>query len=691
MRTEELNRPMRRKTALRVALVAVVAAVVASLLTSSANAAGEAKVDKPDVVVLGMDTVSVNWPAVTDATSYEVEYKTSGGSWREFTETAPNVNTDTVAYIDGLTRKTSYYVRVRALGADPVRFPGGKSLWSETSSKATPNYEYGSVAGMDATNIGSTSVEFAWVFNPETLGTPGWRIRYEAAGHPAKVKDFGSDSNGKITGLAKNTTYSFKVASLLPADLPGEGTQPAVRVGPYSKTVKVKTYNYPVEPPTNVKMAVGGQQSRSIKLQWDAPTGFGVGDIYQVHYAKSSSMKGAKTVNGTGAPELQVNGLDPNVNYFMRVRVVRSGSARSSLSDVIQTKTPSARGTVSGTVGGPASAKNLVVVAFGESGDYNKNNLVEQADVDNGGNWSMRLRPGSYTIFVTHVGQPNVTSLWFRAGTAGTPIRGDATKFSVAENGNYPNKDVTLGAGGTISGIVYGDVDRSDIRPDSRDPLKGVDVAVRSCWSELSGKNVNRDVIAMTDTDDSGNYSLTGIPDGDYWMRYVYNSGDGFEAAATAVRLSGGKVVDARPSGTDSVTGQPVSCEALSNGSQIAQVNPVLEVRDYRKRYSISVSGSRKVGSTLKAKTNKYLGASYGASTSHSRVSWKWKRGSTVLATGNSFDNGWPPRDYCSSVRCYPPYKVKRSDRGHKLTLEVTYSLYGYKTVVKKYTTSTIK
>ncbi len=691
MPAEELIRPMSGRTRYRLVLVAIVAAVVASLLSSTANAADDGRVNKPSVNVLGMDTVEVRWDAVTGATAYEVAYKTSSGSWRTFTEKAPNVNSDTLAYVDDLTRKTSYYFRVRALGLDPVLYTDGKGAWSETSSKATPNYEYGSVSGMEPTNIGSTSMEFSWVFNPETLGTPGWRISYSASGHPTKVKDFGSDSNGKITGLAKNTTYSFKVASLLPADLPGEGTQPAVRVGPYSKSIKVKTYNYPVEPPTNVKMAAGGQQSRSIRLQWDAPVGFGVTDKYEVHYAKSSSMKGAVKVVGTNATELDVTGLSPNINYFMRVRVIGPSGTRSSLSDVIQTKTPSARGTVSGTVNGPADRDDLVVVAYGESGDYNKTNLVEQAEVDGSGQWTMRLRPGLYTIFVTHVGQPNITSLWFKSGTNGVPSRENAEKFTVSENGNHGGKNVTLGVGGEISGVVRGNIDGSDIRPDGVDDLKDVDITVRSCFSELSGKNVNRDVIAMTETDASGGYSLNGIPDGDYWMRYVYNSGDGFDAAATAVRLSGGKVVDARPAGDDSVTGQPVSCEALTTNSPIAQVNPVLEVRDYRKRYSISVSGSRRVGSTLKAKTNKYLGASYGASTSHSRISWKWKRGSTTLATGNSFDNGWPPRDYCSSIRCYPPYKVKKSDRGHKLTLEVTYSLYGYKTVVKKYTTSKIK
>ena len=210
-------------------------------------------------------------------------------------------------------------------------------------------------------------------------------------------------------------------------------------------------------------------------------------------------------------------------------------------------------------------------------------------------------------------------------------------------------------------------------------PLPAVDVTARSCWSELVGKRYDRDVMAVTTTDNNGAYTLDGLPDGAYWLRYIYKSGDGFGASATAVKIKANKVVSHLEAGE--------SCLSMPDRYTNASINVVMEPKDFRKKYSIHVYGKRKVGTTLKTKFNKWLGSQYGSSATRSRMEWVWTRNGVEIpgTSGNTHDNGYPPDDYCSAIRCYPRYKLTSKDRRKYISLKVTYSDYGYITQTKTY------
>jgi len=742
----------------RFGLVAIGAAVVAALLSVSASAADVPLKATP--TVLGYDTVEVNWVADPAAQSYTIQYSTSRTSgFKTYTEYDPatkktpnKVFTGTRGYVGGLSAGKGYYFTVTSYASSDGSGPALKT-GDPTPTKAVPAYEYGKVDGVAVSNVGSTFAEVEWVFNEPVLGTPGWRVKATNTKDSSDIvyTDVGSDPIAKVGGagtetyrfvngvrvdigstkLRKNSTYAIKVASLLPAVTQevtdpdtGEAQDveliPAVRVGPYSKTTSVKTSNYPIEPPTDIKMPV--QESTRIGLTWTAPDNMPTGYRYQIQYALDASMKKSLVTFGTKFSTAQgtVTGLKANVNYFMRVRVIdANGAAMSALSDVIQTKTPSARGTITGKVNGaPDNNRDVVVVAYATNDrlntEQNAGNLVEQAEVDASGNYSMRLRPGVYQIYVTYTGDKNYTSLWAKKGSAGMLERSNPRTGQNAEKITISTADtavtaapkpvppVTLGAGGTIKGTVYGIVEKSPRHGGGREALRNVDVAVRSCFSEKVGKFTNRDVIAQAQTNSQGQYTFNGIPDGSYWLRFIYNSStvgkwdtaygdnlsdnDGFLPGAMTVRVKNQQVVEALSAdGTNSclTVGDNVS------GSPIVQVNPKLAGdADYRKRYAIHIYGTRKVGVTLTTKVNKWIASQYGTSATHAHVDWQFLRGSKIVSSGSSTGAG---SGNCDFIRCTPKYKLTKADKGKVITLKVTYYRYGYKTVTKSKKTTKIK
>ena len=86
----------------------------------------------PSVTLSPLTTTSLEatWNAVTMAASYVVQTSTDA----DFSEPTSLTVTDPAAILDGLVGKTTYYVRVRALGGDGTLL----SDWSTAASAATP-------------------------------------------------------------------------------------------------------------------------------------------------------------------------------------------------------------------------------------------------------------------------------------------------------------------------------------------------------------------------------------------------------------------------------------------------------------------------------------------------------------------------------------------------------------------------
>ena len=155
------------------------------------------------------NTVSLAWDAVSDATSYGIQYRTGSGSWL-----MENVAiTGTTAVVSGLTANTTYEFQVRATNS------GGSSAWSASVSETTDIYIPPVEPPTTPTNFRSTaqtetSVTLAW---DSQSNLTGYTLQYRASGTTTWTTwtpaPGASATSATITGLAAGTTYEFQLTA----------------------------------------------------------------------------------------------------------------------------------------------------------------------------------------------------------------------------------------------------------------------------------------------------------------------------------------------------------------------------------------------------------------------------------------------------------------------------------------------
>ena len=608
--TMRKHRPATRVLTLFVAAVLTVAAALGAASTSQALSAPT----NVTATVQGSSAVQVTWTAVSGATNYAVQYSKSSS----FSSPTSVVVASPEAVVTGLTVNTTYYFRVAASTA--AGSTTGNS-WSSSKS-AKPVYTYAAPTGLAVDNMGGTSIELHW---NAISGAPGYRVRAYSSGNPTVYQSTNTNAI-VLTGLKKSTNYYISVY----VEQPATGSLPALQQGPNSSEIQQTTSSYELAAPSD--FAVASQAPTSVGLTWTAPTGMQPGYVYQIQYALDTAMSSgmkyySQTTSGTS---ITVNGLSPDTNYYMRIRVIdASGAQKSDRSDYILAKTRLATGVISGKVTG-APTGDIVVDAFTTNSE-----LAAQSNVASDGSYSLTVRPGTYRIHVTYVGSSNYTSLWARSGTDGGRVTSEASDVSVSTGATVTAPQVKLGAGAVVNGKV---VDPSG------NAISSVDVSV------LSGSTSEREVIELGRTDSSGNYSIHGLPDGQYWLRYLYG-GDGFANRSIWIDVSGRQVVAFRVSTDSNAT--------TVNG--VTSLNAKLDLAQFRKTYGAYISGTKTVGKTLTASATAWLAGSYPTTTAS--MSFQWKRNGTAIsgATGQT-------------------YKLTSSDKGKYITVTATAKRYGYET-----------
>lgn len=571
----------------------------------------------PTVTVEGATALRFTWTKVTSATHYKVQYSTS----TSFSSTTPSrVVTENKAIITGLKVGTTYYLRVSA--SDAAGSTSGHT-WSAVKSAKTKYFYATAPTGLEVDNTSGTSIELHWT---HVSGAPGYRVRAYSKENPT-VYASTTNSAVTVTGLKKSTLYYIK----LYVEQPPTGDLPALQQGPYSSEIQVRTSSYDLAAPSKVR--VEKQAPTSIDLAWDAPDGMKSGYVYQVQYALNSSMSQSMKWYGTktATPKLTISGLSDNTNYYMRVRVVdASGAQRSDRSDYVLAKTRVPLGTITGVVSGPP-AGDVVVGAYSSDGE-----LAEQVSVGSGGQYTFRVRPGSYRIHATYIGEGAYTSLWANSSTDGGRITSEATPVSVTTGGTTTAPTVRLTPGAVISGTI--------VDPSGK-PVSAVDVTA------LTAHTSAREVAQLTQGDNAGKYSLKGLPDGQYWLRMIY-SNDGFKNRSIWIDVKGRQLVAFRVSNQSTAT--PVS--------GVTQLNAKLDWADFRKTYGAWIdSDAKRVGMTVPAHATPWLAGSY--PTTRATMTFQWKRNGVAIpgATGAT-------------------YKITSTDKGKYLSFTATASRYGYKT-----------
>jgi carboxypeptidase family protein len=277
----------------------------------------------------------------------------------------------------------------------------------------------------------------------------------------------------------------------------------------------------------------------------------------------------------------------------------------------VTVKTLVPRGTITGKVSG-APTGDLMAVAYDAADE-----VADQTSVRGDGSYTLQVRPGTFKVHLQYVGRDGHTSRWAAAG-GGSTVPSRATAVKVAQDRTSTAPAVTLGRGATVTGAIT---------DPSGKAVRDVDVTA------LSAVTAEREVVDVSRT--STGYTLEGLPDGKYWLRFVY-SGDGFKTRS-------------------------VSLDVTKGSGRTIKLDTRLENAPFRTRYGASISGSKRVGQTLTAKATPWLAGSY--PTTRATMSFQWLRNGAAISGATK-----------------ATYKLGGADRGKKISVRATARRYGYAT-----------
>jgi fibronectin type 3 domain-containing protein len=257
--------------------------------------------------VMTTNTAPLTWNASTDATSYNVLYQPSGGSWT----LAQNVATTSYT-VGGLNNGTTYTFEVVAVNPYGTS-PGSNSVTGTTliASGNPPSAPTGLLLG----TVTSSTANLTW----NTVGgATSYTVLYSTnAGVTWKIDSIdGSPNKGvyTVTALSGNASYSFVVTANNTYGSSG-----------YSNSVSV---TLPPSAPTN--FAVGTITTSSIALSWDAVTG---ASSYSLSYQTSG---GAWTPWPTSGTSTTVTSLTSGAVYNFQLTASSSNGvgALATLSNI---------------------------------------------------------------------------------------------------------------------------------------------------------------------------------------------------------------------------------------------------------------------------------------------------------------------------------------------------------------------
>ncbi|GAA3635855.1 hypothetical protein GCM10022236_43040 [Microlunatus ginsengisoli] len=588
--------------------------------------------DPPTVSKVGdsATAVKVSWSGVTGAKGYRIQYSTSAsfGSPKFLpASTKSDPLTDTSAVVSGLSTGKQYYFRVAVVDPDSLK------VLSQTYSKpvsATVSYPFRAPGDSTPSLITKRSAKLSWAAVPNATEY-GVRL---ATSPSAKPKFYRTATNSiSLSGLKANTLYYVKTYV-------GNTSK---RISDYSPENQFVTSGYSNAAPSGLKVV--SQGPGDVKLAWTALNPLPAGTKYVVSIATEfiypvpgrepsvplARFKGVRTRGPYTTNSATITGLVANTTYYAQVYLIgRQNQRITSSSDFVTAKTIVARGTISGKTTG-VTGDDLTASA------YLGNELVEQVTVGSDNAYSMAVRPGGYKVLITYTGSGNYASAWARSGKDGGRIPAEASVVNVARDKATTAPTVKLHTGAVVSGIV---------RDRSGRAVRDVDITA------LTAMTSAREVEVVGTSAPNGKYILRGLPDGRHWLRYAY-SGDGFKTRSVEIVVTKGKITSVRvPPGKASTT---------SVRDPFTAVNVRLDNAPFRKRYKPSISGTRRVGSTLTGKVTPWLAGSN--PTTKASMSLQWKR------------NGSSIRGATSSR-----YKLTAADRGKRITVTATGRRYGFST-----------
>lgn len=251
-------------------------------------------------------SITVNWPAVTGATAYDIRYGTTSGS---YTQTLANQTSP--ATITGLAGGTNYYLIVVAKNAVGT----GATQNSAEVSQTTP---VGPPTGLTAT-VTDGQIQLNWI---AMAGATSYKVyRSTTAGtYGAPLATGVGGTSYTDTSVVDGTRYYYVLRSFNGADSANSSEVTGKSIAAFSIS----------------SVVVNSSTQATVTF----PTTAG-GDTYDVRWGTTSGTY-SQTASGVSSPYI-ISTLSPNTTYYFVVRAnnaIGSGASRST--GELSAKTPTA-------------------------------------------------------------------------------------------------------------------------------------------------------------------------------------------------------------------------------------------------------------------------------------------------------------------------------------------------------------
>jgi len=266
----------------------------------------------------------------------------------------------------------------------------------------------------------------------------------------------------------------------------------------------------------DMKLQVGGSISGTVT---DA-AGKAVANVYLNAYLSGSNNGGTESASTDSAGKYSIRGLAAG-SYAVQVQAPQNSDlmsqwfgGQSSQSSATLIAVGAAAvvagkdvklqvgGSISGTVT-DAAGKAVANAYLNAYLSGSNNGGTGYASTDSAGKYSIRgLAAGSYAVQVQAPQNSDLMSQWF----GGQSSQSSATLIVVTAGAAATGKDMALKIGASISGTV-------------RD-VAGKPIADASVWATQSTTGGGSSGYASAQTDSSGDYTLRGLPAGDYVVQF---------------------------------------------------------------------------------------------------------------------------------------------------------------------------
>ena len=239
-------------------------------------------------------SATLNWVAVSGATSYNIEYRVVGSS--SWTTQASSTNSLAVS---GLTAGTNYEFQVQTV------CPGSTSAFTSSATFTTSGGVIcGTPVGFSVTSITSTSALVTW---GTVSGALRYNIQYRVVGTSTWTTDTSSSVTYAISGLSPSTNYEFQAQTLC-----STGT------GAFSTSTTFTTAGPCASPPSG--FSVSNVTMSTATLNWLTVTGV---TGYNIQYRVLGTTTWTSTTSTTGSKN--ISGLTAGSTYEFQVQAVCSG------------------------------------------------------------------------------------------------------------------------------------------------------------------------------------------------------------------------------------------------------------------------------------------------------------------------------------------------------------------------------